>query len=219
MTVTSPTTLADSPPLSTLMREGSRAEHEAAETSTFMSELLAGRISPDGYAHFLGLLRRVYATMEAVGSELRDDPLAQAVVDPALERLAAIDEDRAHWGVVDADSPATDAYVQRLEDSRGWSGLFIAHHYTRYLGDLSGGQAIGRILAREYDLDGGGTAFYRFEQVPKPKPYKAAYRARLDLLDLAPADRHRIVTEVKAAFDLNGAVFAEMTEQLPRFRR
>jgi heme oxygenase len=38
------------PALSTAMREGSRAEHEDAEGSTFMSELLEGRICEEGYA-------------------------------------------------------------------------------------------------------------------------------------------------------------------------
>lgn len=42
------TAAAPTVPLSALVRDGSTAEHEAAEGSTFMSELLDGRISPDG---------------------------------------------------------------------------------------------------------------------------------------------------------------------------
>ena len=37
-------------PLSTLLREGSAAEHREAEPSSFMSELLAGRVNAAGYA-------------------------------------------------------------------------------------------------------------------------------------------------------------------------
>ena len=40
-------------PLSTAMREGSRAEHEAAESSSFIGELLAGRVSEAGYTAYL----------------------------------------------------------------------------------------------------------------------------------------------------------------------
>lgn len=205
--------------LSALLRAGSQAEHTAAEGSTFMSELLAGRINEAGYAHFLGLLRRVYEALESTASELVHDPLASAVIDPAIERLAAIDADRDHWGHVDVDSPATDAYVARIRESAAWGGLFIAHHYTRYLGDLSGGQAIGRIISRELGADGGGVAFYEFSQVPKPKLYKDAYRARLDALPLDEAERQRVLEEVKTVFSLNGGLFAEMTTHLPKYAR
>ncbi|MBD8605244.1 biliverdin-producing heme oxygenase [Aeromicrobium sp. CFBP 8757] len=206
--------------LSALLRSGSQAEHTAAEGSTFMSELLAGRINGAGYAHFLGLLRRVYEALETTAAELAHDPVASAVVDPSIERLAAIDSDLDHWGRVTVDSPATDAYVARIRESASWGGLFVAHHYTRYLGDLSGGQAIGRIIGREFELDGGvGTAFYSFEHVPKPKLYKDAYRARLDALPLDDAERLRVLDEVKAVFALNGGLFAEMTTHLDRYTR
>jgi heme oxygenase len=206
--------------LSALLRSGSQAEHTAAEGSTFMSELLAGRIDAAGYAHFLGLLRRVYEALESTASELAGDPIASAVIDPAIERLAAIDADLDHWGRVTVDSPAADAYVARIRASASWGGLFVAHHYTRYLGDLSGGQAIGRIISREFGLDGGaGTAFYSFEHVPKPKLYKDAYRARLDALPLDDAERARVLDEVKTVFALNGGLFAEMTTHLDTYRR
>ena len=207
--------------LSTLLRTGSQSEHTAAEGSSFMSELLAGRINEAGYAHFLGLLRRVYAALETTAADLSGDPLASAVIDPAIERLAAIDADLDHWGRVEVDSPATDAYVARIGASASWGGLFVAHHYTRYLGDLSGGQAIGRILSREFALDGAGAgvAFYAFDAVPKPKLYKDAYRARLDALPLDEQERDRVLDEVKAVFGLNGGLFAEMTTHLDTYAR
>jgi heme oxygenase len=209
--------------LSTLLREGSQAEHTATENSTFMTELLAGRINERGYVELLARLRQVYAALEAVGRDLADDPVVAAVFDPDLERLESLDADLAYWGREVAASPAspvTAEYVARIEASASWRGLFVAHHYTRYLGDLSGGQAIGRILARTYDLaDGEGTAFYHFEAIPKPKPYKDAYRARLDALALDDVDKTRILAEVKAVFGLNGALFAELGENLDDYRR
>ncbi|MET1036794.1 MAG: biliverdin-producing heme oxygenase [Aeromicrobium sp.] len=205
--------------LSALLRTGSQAEHTAAEGSSFMSELLAGRINEAGYAHFLSLLRRVYVALETTAADLAGDPIAAAVIDPAIERLAAIDADLDRWGRVDVDSPATDAYVARILASASWGGLFVAHHYTRYMGDLSGGQAIGRIISREFDLDGAGVAFYAFDAVPKPKLYKDAYRARLDALPLDERERERVLDEVKAVFGLNGAIFAEMTTYLDQYAR
>jgi heme oxygenase len=216
MTVTAET---EATPLSALLRSGSMSDHSAAEGSSFMSELMAGRINAAGYAHFLGLLRRVYEALETTAAELADDPLASQVIDPSIERLAAIDADLDHWGRTEFDSPATDAYVARIRASASWGGLFVAHHYTRYLGDLSGGQAIGRIIARDFELDGVGTAFYEFPAVERPKVYKDAYRARLDALPVDEAESARILEEVKATFGLNGGIFAEMTTYLDKYAR
>ncbi len=209
----------DAMDLSALMRHGSRAEHEAAEGSSFMSELLAGRIAAHGYADYLSRLRRVYEALEQVGRQLADDPVAGAVVDPALERLAAIDADLDHWGAGDATSAATDAYVARVRGTADSGCAYVAHHYTRYLGDLSGGRAIGRILQRTFGLDAAGVCFYDFVQIPKPKPYKDAYRSRLDALVLTDHDRRQVLDEVKVAFGLNQALFEELGADLDRYRR
>lgn len=209
--------------LSTAMREGSRAEHQAAEGSTFMAELLDGRLTAQAYANLLLRLRRVYAALEETVAAHRADPLVGAVHDPALERLAAIDADLAHWapGVDPAtvDSPAADAYAERIRAASVWGGLLVAHHYTRYLGDLSGGQVIGRVLQRTFDLpEDRGVAFYAFPRIPKPKPFKDAYRDRLDALDLAPDEVARVVDEVRAVFGLNQALFDELGGQIERYR-
>lgn len=208
----------DTTSLATLLREGSKAEHEAAEGSPFMGELLAGRVSGRGYADYLARLRRVYAALEATGRSLAGDPVADAVLDPALERLAAIDADVAHWGEGDADTAATDAYVARIAATVDDPARFVAHHYTRYLGDLSGGRAIGRVLGRTFGLEDAGLAFYAFPGVPKPKPYKDAYRDRLDALALTASEKLDVLAEVKAVFGLNGAIFAELTADLDRYR-
>ncbi|GAA4693604.1 biliverdin-producing heme oxygenase [Nocardioides conyzicola] len=209
--------------LSAAMREGSRAEHQAAEDSSFMSELLGGRVNERGYADYLLRLRVVYATMEEIVDAHRDDAAVAAVADTALVRLAAIDADLDHWvtdGDRSVDSPAAAAYRQRLLDAAAeWPALLVAHHYTRYLGDLSGGQAIGRILDRTFELDGAGIAFYAFPEIPKPKVYKDGYRARLDALGLDAGQQERVVTEVRTAFQLNQALFAELGRHLPSYAR
>jgi heme oxygenase len=210
--------------LSAAMREGSMAEHQAAEDSSFMADLLGGKVNERGYADYLLRLRVVYSTMEALVAEHRADPAVAAVADDALVRLAAIDADLDHWLAEGedrtVDSPAADAYRQRLLDAAGeWPTLVVAHHYTRYLGDLSGGQAIGRILDRTFELDGAGIAFYDFPEIEKPKIYKDRYRARLDALALSDEEKDRVVTEVKTAFQLNQALFVELGAHLPSYAR
>ena len=205
--------------LSVAMREDSRSEHEAAEQSSFMSELLSGHVNGQGYVDYLLRLRAVYRTLEDTVRARRSDPVVGAFHDPMLERLATIEADLDHWAPGSArevDSPAAQAYCARIAES-AWGGALLAHHYTRYLGDLSGGQAIGRVLDRSFDLDGAGLSFYEFPM--RPKPYKDAYRARLDGLDLDQDDIDRVVDEVKVAFALNQALFDELTANLSDYRR
>lgn len=199
--------------LSVAMKDGSAAEHDAAEQSPFMCELLAGRIDAAGYSDYLLRLRVVYAALEDAVRARRDDSMVAAVYDPALERLTAIDADLEHWlprgAARDVDSPAATAYAERL-GALTWGGALVAHHYTRYLGDLSGGRGIGKILDRTFDLGGEGLAFYDFPV--RPKPYKDAYRARLDALRADTGEIDRIVGEVKFAFGLNQAIFDELAD-------
>jgi heme oxygenase len=208
-------------PLSVVVREGSRAAHEQAEGTSFMTELLEGRLSERAYADYLTGLRPVYAALEQVGADLAGDPLVAAVRDEALERLAAIDADLDHWSrhaTPGLRSAATAAYAERIEQARAWGGLYVAHHYTRYLGDLSGGLAIGRIVGRTYGVGPEALGFYAFPGIEKPKPYKDGYRARLDALPLDAEQKARVLAEVRAGFALNTAFFAELAGRLDEYR-
>ncbi|MGV0625413.1 biliverdin-producing heme oxygenase [Mycolicibacter minnesotensis] len=205
--------------LSTAMREGSQAAHDAAEGSAYMAQLLDGKVNQQGYIDYLSRLRMVYAALEDAIRAHRGDAVVAAVYDPALERLGAIDADLEQWtggaAAAPADSPAARAYCDRIAAAS--PGALVAHHYTRYLGDLSGGQAIGRILDRTFELDGAGLSFYVFPM--RPKPYKDAYRARLDALGLSPQDVEAVVEEVRQAFRMNQDLFDELGENLPAYQR
>ena len=192
------------------MKDGSAAEHQAAEQSQFVAELLDGRVTPSGYADYLLRLRVVYAALEEAVRARRHDPMVAAVYDPALERTTAIDADLEHWlpdATREVDSPAAIASGERLS-ALDWGGSLVAHHYTRYLGDLSGGRIIRNALDRTFDLDGVGLAFYKFPM--RAKPFKDAYRDRLDALCPDADDIDRIVDEVKIAFGLNRALLDEL---------
>ncbi|MGA7051715.1 MAG: biliverdin-producing heme oxygenase, partial [Mycobacterium sp.] len=137
-------------PLSVAMKEGSTAEHDAAEHSPFVSELLAGGVNAQGYADYLLRLRVVYGALEEAVRARRDDSLVAPIYDPALERLPAIDADLDHWApgaAHEVESLAAQNYRDRIAGA-SWGGALVAHHYTRYLGDLSGGQIIGKLLDR-----------------------------------------------------------------------
>lgn len=209
--------------LAAQMRTGSQAEHTEAESSSFMDSMLKGEINELGYADYLAALRPIYAALEKVSAQLADHPVVGSIIDPGLDRLASIDADIAAWSRGDAPAFTSEAvanYVARIESTLDNPILFVAHHYTRYLGDLSGGQAIGKLLGRAFDItDGTGLTMYQFDAIEKPKPYKDGYRARLDELAVSDDERQQIVDEVRVAFGLNSAVFIELGKNLAQYQR
>ncbi|GGZ10704.1 biliverdin-producing heme oxygenase [Streptomyces poonensis] len=208
---------------STLIRTASHEQHTEAETTTFMGDLLGGRLGVEAYARYTEQLWFVYAALESGARGLENDPVAGPFIRPELMRLAALERDLEHlrgpgWRSTPAALPATRAYADRVaECARTWPGGYVAHHYTRYLGDLSGGQIIRDKAERTWGFarKGDGVRFYVFEGIANPAAFKRTYR---ELLDRVPADdleKQRIVAECKQAFALNTAVFRALGEEFP----
>jgi heme oxygenase len=107
--------------------------------------------------------------------------------------------------------PATREYVARVSSIGGIEDVrLLAHHYTRYLGDLSGGQAIGVLVRRHYGLTEEQTRFYLFAKIKAVVPFKENYRAAVDNLEITDEELLVLVAEVRAAFKLNQQLFIEL---------
>jgi heme oxygenase len=213
-----------SPRFSDALRTATWSAHSTAEHSTYMEALMGGRLSVEGYADLLVQSYAVYAVLEEAAARMAADPLAGAFVSGDLLRLPSLEADLQFllgpaWKSQTSLHPATEAYVERL---RGvcfdWPGGFVAHHYTRYMGDLSGGQIIGRKVERTYGFtDGRGVEFYAFPGITKPKVFKDAYRARLDAASWDVDEQRRVIDEVLVAYRLNTAMLADLGKDLDRF--
>ncbi len=204
-------------PFSQAVRERTRAIHTRTEGSAFIAELVDGRRSKEDYAALLGQLYFVYQALEQVAETLREDPIASHFVDDKLTRLPAIAADLdfligPDWQDGVTPLPATRRYVQRIHETATWPGGFVAHHYTRYLGDLSGGQAIRAVLQRQHGFDTNGIGFYIFAEIAKPKLFRDTYREQLDTAPWDEAEQERVIAEVTRAFALNGALFDDLAE-------
>ncbi|MGW8332459.1 biliverdin-producing heme oxygenase [Streptomyces sp. NPDC055897] len=210
-------------PFSTLIRTASHEQHTEAETSTFMGDLLGGRLGVDAYARYTEQLWFVYWALEEGASALAADPVAGPFIQPELMRTAELERDLAHlrgadWRRTASPLPATAAYAKRVAlCARTWPAGYVAHHYTRYLGDLSGGQIIRDKAERTWGFarKGDGVRFYVFDGIGNPAAFKRGYRERLDGLGVDDLEKRRVVDECKRAFALNTAVFRELGEEFP----
>ena len=152
-------------------------------------------------------------------NQIRDspDPLVQKILYPELERVNSLERDlRYYYGPVWRDkqipSEACNTYCYRINEIANDNPyLLIAHHYTRYIGDLSGGQILKGIAEKALDNPKGeGLHFYDFPEVSDTKGFKASYRQTLDSLPIDESQTNALIAEANYAFRLNMYIFDEI---------
>jgi heme oxygenase (biliverdin-producing, ferredoxin) len=113
-------------------------------------------------------------------------------------------------------SEATKDYLDRIQYCVANNPLLLlAHSYTRYLGDLSGGKILARVARKALQLsnEGDGLAFYDFTStITNAKQFKDDYRLALDNLfpPLSDYEIQLLVAEANIAFCLNMRLFEEL---------
>ncbi|TMR11811.1 biliverdin-producing heme oxygenase [Nonomuraea turkmeniaca] len=203
-------------PFSETLRNATWGDHQSAESEGYLAALMGGRLSEHEYGEMVAQHYFAYVALDGVSRRLAGHPVAGGFVFPELYREPALARDLTTiygpaWRDRIAASKSTRTLVARIEQVSDWPGGYIAHHYTRYLGDLSGGQFIRMELQKIYGYgEGGGVDFYRFDELGSLPRFKNEYRARLDALELDEQERQRIIREVKLAYQLNTEVLAEL---------
>ncbi|MBX9243475.1 biliverdin-producing heme oxygenase [Actinotalea ferrariae] len=214
--MSSASTLEAELPLSLHLRAATRVAHERAETSGFVESLMRGELTVAAYADLAAQHHVIYTALEAAEPFVRSDPAGATMVVEGLRRVPSIERDLETlvgpgWRDEVRVLPATERYAARLREVAGtWVGGYVAHAYTRYLGDLSGGLAVKAILQRAYAVPDEAVNFYTFTSIPKPKLFKDDYRARMDALPFDREERLAVAAEAEVAFGLNTALFAEL---------
>ena len=202
--------------LSTALKEGTKESHSAAENTKFVASFLRGVVDYEEYRKLLTNFYYVYDTMEQRIRET-EDPMVQAIKSEDLERKEAIERDLEYyygpdWKEKQIPSEACNKYCHRLNEvAEKDPYLLVAHHYTRYIGDLSGGKILKEITARVLNPpQGKGLDFYEFPSIPNAKEFKNNYRACLDNLDCDEQQINALITEANYAFRLNMYMFDEI---------
>jgi heme oxygenase len=207
--------------LATMLREGTKKSHTMAENVGFVKCFLKGVVEKNSYRTLVANLYFVYTAMEEEMENLRHHEIVSHIYFPELNRKQSLEKDLsfyygANWRNEVAPSVAAQAYVARIHDiAKTQPELLAAHSYTRYLGDLSGGQILKKIAQRAMNLgENGGTAFYEFETISDEKAFKNKYRQALNELPIDQATAEKIVDEANAAFGMNMKMFMELEGNL-----
>ncbi|RIJ55010.1 biliverdin-producing heme oxygenase [Clavibacter phaseoli] len=203
-------------PLTEALRDRARPRAEAQDADEFMTALVTGRGCRDDYVALVAQHYFVYRAIESATERMAADPVAARFISPRLTRLPAIEADLGFlvgpdWRDVVRPLASTAAYVERIEQVASvWVGGFVAHHYTRYLGDLSGGRLLRSLLQRQFGFDTNGVGLYLFAEIAEPRRFCSTYREALDQVPWDDDERARVVAEVENAYRLTRDVFAEL---------
>jgi len=206
--------------LSKQIREGTKKSHTMAENTGFITCFLKGVVEKKSYIRLLSDLYFIYSAMEEEFEKHKNDTILRNIYYPELFRKKSLEKDMQYYLGIDWRDSITQTksckeYVARIKEvSNTNQDLLIAHHYTRYIGDLSGGQMLKNIAQTALEVDDEGMNFYLFNDIPNEKEFKNNYR---NVLDQLPFDQHEIddiIEEANQAFKLNMNVFNEIEGNL-----
>nr|XP_006138024.1 heme oxygenase 1 [Pelodiscus sinensis] len=205
--------------LSEALKEATKEVHEQAESTEFMKNFQKGQVSLREFKMVMASLYYIYSALEEEIEHNKDHPAFTAVYFPSeLHRNAALQQDLEYfygpsWREEISCPEATQKYVDRLHYvGQHEPELLVAHAYTRYLGDLSGGQVLKKIAQKVLHLPstGEGLEFFTFEGVSSATKFKQLYRSRMNSIEMDPTMKKRVLEEAKRAFLLNIQVFEEL---------
>ena len=207
--------------LSARLKAATRQAHGQAERGALMQRLMAGQLPLADYCRWLQQLLALYQALETALVEHAGHPLLARLCPATLWRSEALAQDLSHLMPLTLPQPsppqpallpATQAYVQRLRQLARQAPLqLLAHAYVRYLGDLYGGQMLGRRLRQQHGLsEAEGTRFYDFGDAAQVQQLITNFRSGLDTLALSPAEDDALVAEACEAFERHEQLFAQL---------
>ena len=204
-------------PFAKRIRKETAQAHRLAESTNFVKGILRGVMDMDSFANMQAGMYLVYEAMEEELERHKNHPVVGKVYFEQLRRRQVLEQDMQDlygddWREKVRMTPMRKKYIQRIREvSASDPTLLVAHSYTRYLGDLSGGQVIAKIARKSLGLNGPeGLRFFEFEEIENGRAFKQEYRNRLNNLGVAEAKADAIVKEAKKVFALNQALFEEL---------
>nr|AYR06258.1 heme oxygenase [Renouxia sp.] len=203
------------------LREGTTKSHSMAENVSFVKSFLGGVVDKKSYRKMVANLFFVYSAIEEEMEKNKFHPAIKLIYFPELNRKESLEKDLLYyygsdWLSYIKPSAATQVYVERIHSvGKNQPELLISHAYTRYMGDLSGGQILKKIAKNAMQLSGDkGTKFYVFEDIENDSVFKQSYRKALDNVPVSDNQATQIISEANVAFNLNMKMFQELDSNL-----
>ena len=203
------------------LRQGTTKSHSMAENVSFVKSFLGGVVDKKSYRTLVANLYFVYSAMEKQMLENKDHPSISLIYYAELNRKHSLEKDLEYyygvqWRELVRPSVVTKTYIDRINNiGLHQPELLISHAYTRYMGDLSGGQILKNIAKSAMQLSGDcGTEFYIFREISNDQEFKELYRQSLNMVSVTDAEIDSIISEANVAFNLNMKMFQELNSNI-----
>ncbi len=203
------------------LRKGTTKSHSMAENVSFVKSFLGGVVDKKSYRILVANLYFVYSAIEKEMYDNKNHPFISLIYFPELDRKESLEKDLEYyygqeWKKIVKPSVVTQTYIERIHNiGKHQPELLISHAYTRYMGDLSGGQILKNIAKNTMQLSNDeGTEFYIFRNINDEKEFKHMYRQALDLIPITEGEVESIISEANVAFNLNMKMFQELNSSL-----
>lgn len=212
MGIEAPFTAAKGVSLSEALRERTASVHLTAERSGIINDILKQKAGRDGYALLLRNVLPAYEALEAGLRDRRQKEVLSVFAQSGLARAQAIRNDLIQLAGDDFENtlPLLDAgrqYAERVAQAAQGDGMrLISHAYVRYLGDLSGGQVLKKLLGKTLELPPQALTLYDFPQIADHSAFKDELRAAIDKAADVVSDPEELIAEALAAFEHNIAI-------------
>jgi heme oxygenase len=122
------------------LRQAVQDNHRAAERTRWSQMMISGDMRIEQYAAMLYNMLPIYAELERTGLITKPEVLRASLVQADLDALGG-----TKHGLTLSTVYYT-RYLESLDDTARW-----AHIYVHYLGNMYGGQMIGRRLPGQHD--------------------------------------------------------------------
>jgi heme oxygenase len=116
------------------------------------------------------------------------------------------------WAARHPVRPAARHYADRIRAGRDAPARLLANAYVRYLGDLSGGRVLDRLMSRAPEIGERGLDFHRFADIADLGEFRRSFRDAIDRAGeaLGSAGRAQACAEAVEAFRANIAISADI---------
>mmetsp|Transcript_13355 Transcript_13355/g.39829 ORF Transcript_13355/g.39829 Transcript_13355/m.39829 type:complete len:284 (-) Transcript_13355:23-874(-) len=185
------------------------AEHDRTMDHPWMQMIYKQCFTVGQYAAWLARNHAVFERMEGLLTpgavpEVHDDRLSRtAALETDLRQLLGADW-RGEAAEMVRGSPATAAYLARLEEDATREYALLAHHFLQYNAVLSGGAYLGRMVSEKFCVVRGapGVAFYAFPDVDEGKESARVqkYLRAFDKVQLTEEERDSMLAVMQRVY-------------------
>jgi heme oxygenase len=200
------------------MKEETWTEHEASKNSNFAKGIMSGDFGQQGFIEWQRALYPIYFKLETILKKKRKDPALHVFDHRKLDRSHSIYLDLQKLGTDPILEPSPlktiVPYIAAIEKASAVPQRLMAYHYTRYMGDMNGGQVIARAMENVCGIDKNALTCYDFSELGDTYHYRKQYKTLLELSPWTEEEREAFIDEAKIAYARNADFFEELYEYL-----